>query len=85
MTCATCHANYNATASIVQFDHGAMPTGTKCVYCHVTNSQVLAPNLNLQQVAPNHQGGVSPNKDCTSCHNPRYPTYLNGVFSGGSI
>lgn len=85
MTCATCHVNYNTTKSIKQFDHGAIPTNTKCYLCHVTNQQVVDTSaVTLKMVSASH-GGTGPNKDCNACHSVTYPTWnsTTKTFTGG--
>jgi hypothetical protein len=97
MTCTTCHVNYNPTLSIKGFDHGAMPSGTKCVSCHLTGQVVVNSTgiTGFKTKASNHEGGVSYTKDCVACHNPtptnndlkafRYPTWNTTTkkFTGG--
>lgn len=89
MTCATCHVNYNSVASIKGFDHNAMPSGTKCVYCHYTGQQAVASGI----VKTKSHEGASNTKDCSSsgCHTNgssgrgSFPTWnsTTKTFTGG--
>jgi hypothetical protein len=90
MTCTTCHLNYNSTASIIGFDHNAMPTGAKCVYCHLQGQQVVsAANVTgfTTVSTTHHSAKFNSGDDCNSCHNNALPTYSNTTFkfSGGQF
>ena len=85
MNCATCHVNYNPNLSIKGYDHNAPVTGIKCVYCHTTNQQVVNSGVAITTRPTNHEGGVSPTRDCSNCHRPTYPTWNanTATFTGG--
>ncbi len=63
--CATCHLNYNSTASIIGWDHPSSASSVNCGFCHATTSLVVSAttittNLGrFTQKAPGHEAGAS--------------------------